>query len=318
MRKKLQVFVSSTFQDLIPERQSAVSAILKLGHIPAGMELFTANDKSQWETIKQWIDESDVYMLILGGRYGSIEEISGLSYTELEYNYALDTKKPLFAVVINDEALNVKVKEYGLACNENENPKLLKEFRSKVLSYMSSFYDDVKDIKICVMESLPVIAQRESLSGWVSASEIPDTKSLIDEISSLIVENERLKKENARLEKTKSKSNLEEEDFKGLALLLSKISVNRPPSENNKDGSKISLYQLFSIVWETLVKGVTNQTGQSETIYFIYNSVCPKLQVHDLVMNEKVASVRWRRFTLTSKGQRFAAYLERQSAGKND
>ncbi len=36
-------------------------------------------------TIKKWIDESDVYMLILGGRYGSIEEESGLSYTELEY-----------------------------------------------------------------------------------------------------------------------------------------------------------------------------------------------------------------------------------------
>ena len=67
MNKKLQVFVSSTYTDLIEERQAAVEAILDAGHIPAGMELFKGG-KSQMETIRKWIDESDVYMLILGGR----------------------------------------------------------------------------------------------------------------------------------------------------------------------------------------------------------------------------------------------------------
>ena len=68
IRKRLQIFVSSTFSDLIPERQAAVEAILTAGHIPAGMELFTSGDESQMDVIKQWIDESDVYLLILGGR----------------------------------------------------------------------------------------------------------------------------------------------------------------------------------------------------------------------------------------------------------
>jgi hypothetical protein len=36
-RKKLHVFVSSTFSDLVPERQAAVEAILTAGHIPAGI-----------------------------------------------------------------------------------------------------------------------------------------------------------------------------------------------------------------------------------------------------------------------------------------
>ncbi|MCV5233546.1 DUF4062 domain-containing protein, partial [Escherichia coli] len=72
MKKKLQVFVSSTYEDLKHDRQAAVSAILKAGHIPAGMELFTSGDQSQMDTIRRWIDESDVYMLILGGRYGSV------------------------------------------------------------------------------------------------------------------------------------------------------------------------------------------------------------------------------------------------------
>lgn len=73
MNKKLQVFVSSTYTDLIEERQAAVEAILDAGHIPAGMELFKAGNESQLKTIYKWIDQSDVYMLILGGRYGSIE-----------------------------------------------------------------------------------------------------------------------------------------------------------------------------------------------------------------------------------------------------
>lgn len=78
--KKLQVFVSSTFADLKDERQAAVEAILTAGHIPAGMELFAAGDESQMNVIKRWIDESDVYLLILGARYGSIESKSQKSY----------------------------------------------------------------------------------------------------------------------------------------------------------------------------------------------------------------------------------------------
>src|SRR6185437_12937032 len=85
LRKRLQVFVSSTFIDLKAERQAAVEAILSAGHIPAGMELFAAGDESQMEVIKQWIDESDVYLLIFGWRYGSIDLKSAKSYTQLEY-----------------------------------------------------------------------------------------------------------------------------------------------------------------------------------------------------------------------------------------
>lgn len=52
MHKKLQVFVSSTYTDMILERQNAVEAILECGHIPAGMELFAADNKKQFEVIK--------------------------------------------------------------------------------------------------------------------------------------------------------------------------------------------------------------------------------------------------------------------------
>jgi len=44
MEERYQVFISSTFVDLVDERQSALKAVLELDHMPAGMELFPAGD----------------------------------------------------------------------------------------------------------------------------------------------------------------------------------------------------------------------------------------------------------------------------------
>src|SRR5580765_3029840 len=142
IRKRSQVFVSSTFSDLREERQAAVEAILSAGHIPAGMELFAAGDESQMEVIKQWIDESDVFLLILGGRYGSIEPKSGKSYIHLEYQHALSKGKPHFACVIADATLQNSSK-YG----SSENTKQLDAFRDLVTSKMVEFWEDPKDIQ---------------------------------------------------------------------------------------------------------------------------------------------------------------------------
>lgn len=191
-RKKLQVFVSSTFSDLIRERQAAVEAILAAGHIPAGMELFAAGDESQMQVIKQWIDESDIYLLILGGRYGSVEPVSGKSYTQLEYEYALDVGKPLFACVIKDDAVEARVKAEGRSVIELDNPQKLKAFRAEVLSRMSKFWEDSKDIKITVTETLSHLARRAELRGWVRPAEQSNLPALADEIA-------RLSKENADL-----------------------------------------------------------------------------------------------------------------------
>lgn len=142
MKRKLQIFISSTFSDLQTERQTAVEAILRAGHIPAGMELFSAGSESQLEIIKRWINESDVYMLILGGRYGSIENSSGLSYTEIEYRYAIEKRNPVFAIIASDELMELKVKELGTGIIERKAVDKYEEFRKLVLSKICRFFKD--------------------------------------------------------------------------------------------------------------------------------------------------------------------------------
>lgn len=170
MRKKYQVFVSSTYTDLIEDRQTAVAAILDAGHIPAGMELFKSG-KSQMETIYKWIDESDVYMLILGGRYGSIEPDSGKSYTHLEYEYALKKNMPVFAVVLGEQEYKRRIKKKSLEVVETMEGKKYEEFKELVLSKVSGFYNNMEGIIAEVHRQLNHIEKTCELSGWVKTSD---------------------------------------------------------------------------------------------------------------------------------------------------
>lgn len=196
-KKRLQVFVSSTYTDLIEERQAAVESILTAGHFPAGMELFTAGDESQMEAIKQWIDESDIYLLILGARYGSIESKSGKSYTHLEYEYALQKEKPLFACVLTEKAIDEKVGKFGKSVLEMSDPGKLKGFRELVLSKLVKLCEDSKDIKIAVGETMANLARSERLNGWVRADNHADMSVLADEIARLSRENALLRSQSS-------------------------------------------------------------------------------------------------------------------------
>ena len=91
MEKRYQIFISSTFDDLKEERQAVIKGILELEHIPAGMELFPATDDEAWQLISEVINSSDYYVLVIGGRYGSLDE-EGLGYTQKEYEYAHSKK----------------------------------------------------------------------------------------------------------------------------------------------------------------------------------------------------------------------------------
>ena len=200
MNKKLQVFISSTYIDLIEERQAAVQAVLDAGHIPAGMELFKAGNTSQLETIYKWIDNSDVYMLILGGRYGSIEEKTGKSYTQLEYEYAIDKGLPVFSVVLRDDFLKGKSDILGEERTiEKSNISQYNNFKNLVMSKIVREVSDCKDIMLAVHTTLKDFMEEYKFVGWVRSNSTElnaDLLKQINDMSNLISD---LKKEKDRL-----------------------------------------------------------------------------------------------------------------------
>jgi|SRR5271157_334143 len=204
-KRKLQVFVSSTYSDLVDDRLAAIEAILAAGHIPAAMEQFSPGDETAWEKIRRWIDESDCFMLILGGRYGSLEPNSGKSYVHLEYEYALDKKKPYFSLLMEDAAFNERVKSHGIHVDEREHPENYKRFKSQVKERHCGFWADRKDIRTHILQKLPEWSQREDLVGWVRGDEAASPE-VTNELALLSSENRDLR----------SRVSASEERFAGL------------------------------------------------------------------------------------------------------
>ncbi len=143
MEKRYQVFISSTFTDLKNARQEVSQALLETDCFPAGMELFPAADDEQLEFIKRVIDHSDYYLVITAGRYGSVHPALGLSYTELEFDYAKTSGKTVIALLHRDPR-----KLPNDQCEETEAGRsALRRFREKVSTgRVVKFWDDARDL----------------------------------------------------------------------------------------------------------------------------------------------------------------------------
>lgn len=317
MKKKLQIFISSTYTDLKEERQAAVEAVLRSGNIPAGMELFTAGDQSQLETITRWIDDSDIYMLILGGRYGSIEPTTGNSYTEVEYDYAKSNNKPLFAVVISDEFLNEKVKKEGLSVNENDNPQKYKAFRSKVLSNMSVFYNSPNDIKLAVHETLADFKDRHEFSGWVPGEMENKLEEMKEENESLRKELQQLKMHKDQKILSKNEQPNEQELDREFEIIYSDFESKYLDYQIDGLKSKANINYFVSSCYPSMITGVYNKFGMSELMSVLFFSVMPYLNLFELAEIEMVPKASYRRFYLTNKGKKYAVFLNKKNTLKS-
>ena len=93
----LHVFVSSTWLDLQPERAAVETAMQRLRETKfVGMEYFGSRDEDTRRVSLDEVDRSQVYVGILGGRYGS-------GITEAEYRRAWELGLPCF-IYFKDEA----------------------------------------------------------------------------------------------------------------------------------------------------------------------------------------------------------------------
>ena len=167
MKRMYQVFISSTYKDLEEERFEVMQTLLKMGCMPAGMELFPAANDSQWNFIKKVIDESDYYLLIVGGKYGSIHPELGISYTRMEYEYATETKKPILRFLIKDQN---KLPQEKIE-KDPRAAKKLEEFKRILLKdNLCKHYHNPHDLALQVAHGINNLKEQHPESGWISAN----------------------------------------------------------------------------------------------------------------------------------------------------
>lgn len=199
MAKKFQVFVSSTYEDLKKERDQVIKAILEMGHIPVGMEMFSAADEEQWKIIQRQIEESDYYIVVTAHNYGSVTE-EGLSYTEKEYDYAVSKEIPVLGFVI-DATASWPADRFE---HTSEKRGALDSFKEKIKGRLVNFWSNKDDLHAKVAVSLMKAISTNPRVGWVRSDEAigPD---VIKELTRLSTENSVLRNQLEALRKKEQK-----------------------------------------------------------------------------------------------------------------
>lgn len=245
MGKKYQIFISSTYLDLIEEREQIIKACLEMGHIPVGMEMFSAADEEQWKIIQRQIDEIDYYVILVAHRYGSTTD-EGISYTEKEYDYAVAKGIPVLGFVIDDSAAWPADK----VDSDEESKISLVSFKEKIKSRLVNFWSNKDELHAKFSISLMKAFANNPRSGWVKAEESIGA-DIMKELSRLSSENSVLRNENEELRRKK----IENEDInKEVMKVLSKnkrnlvIWYDGDTEWNSDEATEASLLQIFEAI----------------------------------------------------------------------
>lgn len=175
MEIKHQVFVSSTYKDLVEERKEVIHALLELDCIPAGMELFPATDEDAWSLIKEVIDGCDYYVLILGGKYGSTNG-EDIGYTEMEFDYAVFKGKPIVCF-LHENIDNLPSNKVESA---DSGKFKLECFRKKAQGKHCKFWSNAHDLGGKVSRSLIQLKKKHPSDGWIPGRYAADQKMLAE------------------------------------------------------------------------------------------------------------------------------------------
>ncbi|OCH43721.1 DUF4062 domain-containing protein [Aliivibrio fischeri] len=278
MEKKFQIFVSSTYEDLKVERDQVIKAILEMGHIPVGMEMFSAADDEQWKIIQRQIDESDYYVIIAAHKYGSVAE-DGVSYTEKEYNYAIEKSVPVLGFVLADNASWPSDKMEATA----EKRGSLEEFKSKIKSKLVNFWTTKDDLHAKVSIALMKTMQTNPRVGWVRSDKITTSPETIQELTRLSQENAVLRNELNKVEnvikKSEDKTDANAKTFDILKKNTAKIFIfesNAKDWNTPKDGSLLGIFK--AIAPNLMVENSFNKIGNDVAVFYgvsNYRNVAP-------------------------------------------
>ncbi len=159
-----------------------------MGDFPVQMESFPATDETQMDFITPLIEQSDYYVLIIGGRYGTIDD-DDLSFTHKEFRHAVDKGVPVL-VMIHSKPENIAS---GKSESTEIGRKKLKEFITEAEhKRIRKGWETIGDLKLAVREALDHAKRAKPRTGWVRGDSIAAFDAL-EELNEVRKENEKFK-----------------------------------------------------------------------------------------------------------------------------
>jgi len=208
------------------------------------MELFPAANEDQWTLIKKVIDNCDYYIVIVGGRYGSIGP-EGKSYTQMEYEYAVAHAKPVIAF-LHAEPSSIPA---GKTEKTEDGKKKLEEFRKLAQQKMVRSWKTPQELGSVVSRSLVKLIKTHPAVGWVRADELLEGAAA-PELLRLRKEIEELQK---RLEQTRTQAPQGTEAFASGKELFA-VTFKTKFKDHSRKGFSWELNRKLS--WDTIFQAL--------------------------------------------------------------
>lgn len=149
----MRVFVSSTYEDLALHRGKVEDSLAMSGIAYNAMEHFAASSSPTIHTCLQAVGASNVFVGILGVRYGSSPPGCQLSYTEREYKHARSLKIPIMMFLI--DMRKASVNPDVIASETHEQHQRLDQFKGFVRKHHTvTFFTTPEDLARLVLASI--------------------------------------------------------------------------------------------------------------------------------------------------------------------
>ena len=176
--KRYQVFITTSGKEMQPERMVVSQTLIGMGFFSWGLEQRTPLSTA---FARRQIDDCDYVLLLLGSQYGE-QSVSGVSYLNLEYIYAVTKQKPI--IVFMHESPDSRE-----AYLKEENPVLknkFNEFRNQLQKEVEQVitYRTLRDLELAVRSYLPQMLERYPVVGWVRPQSIQVLQDEVDHLKS--------------------------------------------------------------------------------------------------------------------------------------
>jgi hypothetical protein len=180
----LTVFVCSTFSDLSAEREGVLNAIRHLQLQHDSMEFFGARAGQPIETCLEEVRRSNILVVIVGHRYGTMVPDSKVSFSEAEYTEGYKLQKPCLVYIRNDD---VPVLPRHIE-RDPDKLKLLEKWKVRLQSrHTVAGFRDGNDLAVQVAADLSrTIRELEEAERTRAEAQVVDAPSIPDELSAIV------------------------------------------------------------------------------------------------------------------------------------